>query len=326
MTRDEHHDQPATAPDRADDDGAVEHLDHGLTVVDTHTAGIARVTAGYLIAAPRPCLVECGPALSIDAVIASLHRLGLDAADLAWLVVSHVHLDHAGGAGDLLAAFPSAKVVVSEVGARHLVDPERLNASSRRVYGDLMDTVYGDCTPVDADRLVAVADGDVLELGGGRRLDLLYTPGHAKHHIAAVDSDSGALFVGDSVGVRLPGMTQIRPATPPPDFDLELAFDTLARYRALQPSRVHLAHYGAVDPPDEALAEASDRLRAWADVAEEAWQEHDEVEHVADTLGARVAETVAAEDAEDERRIALLAGTRSNAAGLTRYFRQRAAG
>jgi glyoxylase-like metal-dependent hydrolase (beta-lactamase superfamily II) len=306
----------------------VELLEGDLYAIDTRTAGMSKVTAGYLIAAPRPTLIECGPALSVGSVLEALRAQGLQPDDLAYLVLSHIHLDHAGGAGDVAEAFPSATIVVSEVGARHLVDPERLNASSRRVYGDLYDTVYGDCTPIAAPRVMGVADGDHIDLGGGRRLDLLYTPGHAKHHIAAVDSDSGALFVGDSVGVKMPGMEVIRPATPPPDFDLVLAERTLARYRSLEPTTVYLAHYGAVDPPQEALQEATDRLGLWAETAETAYREHDELDHVAETLAHRFASEVEPDpdDPEAEERVALLSGYRSNAMGLMRYFQLRAEG
>lgn len=307
---------------------AAEDLSHGIHAIDTRTAGMSQVTAGYLIDAPRPTLIECGPALSIGNVITALAGLGMDPDDLAYLVVSHIHLDHAGGAGDVLAAFPSATVVVSDVGARHLVDPERLNASSRRVYGELMDTVYGDCTPIPEQRVRGVRDGEQLDLGGGRRLDLLYTPGHAKHHIAAVDSASGALFVGDSVGVKLPGMRVIRPATPPPDFDLVLAQRSLERYQALAPTTVYLAHYGAVGPPQEVLAEASERLRLWAETAEAAWHEHSELDHVADTLARRFADEVAVtpRDPEAATRVNLLNGFRSNAMGLVRYLTLREEG
>ncbi len=300
----------------------VEDLGPGLRAVDTLTAGMTKVTAGYLIDAPRPTLVECGPALSIGNVIDSLRELGMDPSDLAYLVLSHIHLDHAGGAGDIAKAFPSATIVVSEVGARHLVDPERLNASSRRVYGELMDKVYGDCTPIDAQRVRGVGDGERLDLGGGRFLELLHTPGHAKHHIAAFDPDTGALFVGDSVGVKMPGMTTIRPATPPPDFDLVLAERTLQRYRDLDPAVVYLAHYGAVDPPIESLQEASDRLRLWAETAEAAYNEHNELDHITETLAQRFADEVAPEtgDAEAERRVSLLSGFSSNAMGFLRYF------
>jgi glyoxylase-like metal-dependent hydrolase (beta-lactamase superfamily II) len=304
----------------------LEPLPGGIQALDTMTAGITQVTAGYLIDAPRPTLIECGPALSIQAVIDALKSVGMDPGDLAYLVVSHIHLDHAGGAGDIANAFPSATVLVSEIGARHLVDPERLNASSRVVYGDLYDTVYGDCTPIESDRVRAVADGDRLELGGGRRLDLLHTPGHAKHHIAAVDSDTGTLFVGDSVGVKLPGMTAIRPAAPPPDFDLVLAERTLQRYRDLNPTAIYLAHYGPLgQPPLDALNEASTRLAAWAETTEQAMAEHSELEHVTETLAARFSADVQIpeDDPDAARRIELLAGYESNAMGIMRYFQLR---
>jgi len=302
--------------------GPIPQSSGGLRAIDTLTAGLPNVTAGYLIDAPRPALIECGPALSIQHVLDALQSLGMDADDLAYLVVSHIHLDHAGGAGDVLKAFPKAKVVVSEVGARHLSEPERLNASSRLVYGDLMDSVYGDCTPIPAERVMGVADGDVLDLGGGRKLDLLYTPGHAKHHIAAFDPDHGHLFVGDSVGVKMPGMAKIRPATPPPDFDLVLATRTLSRYKAMNPTTVFLAHYGAVDPPQDALDEATERLAEWMTVAENAYREHSELDHIAETLAARYGDEMPT-DPEQARPVQLLSGFRSNAMGMLRYFQLR---
>ena len=314
-----------------EDDGReappVHTYDDGVVAIDTLTGGMTSVTAGYLLPAPRPALVECGPALSIGNVIAGLRSIGMDPDDLAFLVLTHIHLDHAGGAGDVASAFPNATVVVSDVGARHLNDPERLNASSARVYGPLFDRVYGQCTPIDAPRIRGVADGDLVDLGGGRALELLYTPGHAKHHIGVFDSDTGAVFSGDSVGVRLPGMTAIRPATPPADFHLEAALNSLERYRRRDPARVYLAHYGPVDPPGDALAEADDRLRLWASTAEAAYHESSELDHVAETLRRRFEDEVdrdaVSDDPDAERRIDLLSGFESNAAGLLRYFTRR---
>jgi glyoxylase-like metal-dependent hydrolase (beta-lactamase superfamily II) len=305
----------------------IERLSDGTLAIDTLTGGMRSVTAGYLLPAARPALIECGPALAVDHVIAALRSLGLAADDLAYLVLTHVHLDHAGGAGEVAAAFPHATVVVSELGARHLHDPERLNRSARQVYGPLFDTVYGACRPTEHQRILGVADGHVLDLGGGRRLELLATPGHAKHHLGVHDLGTGAIFSGDSVGVKLPGMTVVRPATPPADFHLEAALDSLRRYREREPSRVYLAHYGAVDPPDATLAEAEERLRLWAATAEAAYREVDELDHVAATLAHRFADELRAEDRTDDpdaqRRLALLSDVRSNAAGLLRYLRRR---
>lgn len=309
---------------------AIERLDGDITAIDTMTAGMSNVTAGYLLAAPRPALIECGPARSIDNVIAGLRAVGMDPDDLAYLIVTHIHLDHAGGAGDVAAAFPNATIVVSEVGAPHLADPERLNASAKQVYGPLFDEVYGPCTPIASPRIRGAEDGDTIDLGGGRSLELLYTPGHAKHHIGIADSDTGAIFTGDSVGVHLPGMEHIRPATPPADFHLGAALESLERYRQRDPSRIYLAHYGAMDPPLAALAEAEERLRLWAETAEAAYHESSELDHVAETLRARFADEIDLEAVEEDpdapRRLELLSGVESNAAGLIRYFKRRDAG
>jgi glyoxylase-like metal-dependent hydrolase (beta-lactamase superfamily II) len=303
-----------------------EHGD-GIRAIDTMMGGLTSVTAGYLIDAPRPALIECGPALSIEHVISGLRAVGMDPDDLAYMIVTHIHLDHAGGAGDVAVAFPNATVVVSEVGARHMHDPERLNASAKQVYGELYERIYGDCTPIPLERLRGVADGDSIDLGGGRRLELLYTPGHAKHHVAVADGDTGAIFVGDSVGVKMPGMTVLRPATPPPDFHLEAALASLDRMAQRDPSRIYLAHYGPVDPPDEALETAVDRLHVWADTAEAAYHEADELDHVAETLAQRFAQEVPQEaidaDPDLSGRVDLLSGYRSNAAGFLRYFKRR---
>lgn len=303
----------------------VEELPGGILQIDTRTAGLSKVTAGYLIPASRPALIECGPALTVDAVVDALTRLGLDPGDLAYLVISHIHLDHGGGAGDVAQAFPGATVVVSEIGAPHLVDPTKLNASSRRVYGDLMDSIYGECTPIDDRRIRGVDDNETLDLGGGRILDLLATPGHAKHHISMLDRETGALFVGDSVGVKVPGTGPLRPATPPPDFDLDLAQRSIRRYQEIAPERVYLAHYGAIDPPQESLGDAANRMAAWAEVAREAVREHDELDHVVETLTARFDSDVelADDDPEAQQRLDILAGYRSNAMGLQRYWRKR---
>ncbi len=306
----------------------------GIVAIDTLTAGMTEVTAGYLIDAPRPALIECGPALTIQAVLDGLHTLGLAADDLAYLVLTHIHLDHAGGAGDVAAAFPRARVVVSEHGARHLADPARLNASSARVYGPLFDQVYGACTPVPAERIVSIADRDELDLGEGRELELLHTPGHAKHHLGVFDPTTGAVFAGDSVGVQLPGMEQLRPATPPPEFHLDAALNSLERYRERDPQRIYLAHYGPVEPADTVLVTAGEQLRRWVEVAESA-RDHaraqglegsHELEHVAETLHARFAQPPPGETGGDDPRIQLLNDTGANAAGLLRYLHRRDTG
>jgi glyoxylase-like metal-dependent hydrolase (beta-lactamase superfamily II) len=297
-------------------------LPGGVTGIDTNMGGVSEITAGFLLAGERPALVETGPAKVASVVAAGVTEAGLDPADLAWIVVTHIHLDHAGGVGDLVRTFPNATVVVHPAGARHLVDPERLLASSARVYGPLMDTVYGGLTPVEAGRVKAADDGEVLDLGG-RRLELLHAPGHAKHHLAVFEPDHGVLFAGDGVGVLLPSTGVLRPATPPPDFDRDLAVASLRRFADRNPAHLVLTHFGPITPPAERLAEAEDKLRRWCATAEQAAAEHGpELDHIEAALRERF-EREEGHEAGDPERFELLNSYHSNAAGLLRWIQQR---
>src|SRR5580704_17066122 len=182
------------APPVYDISELVTDLGHEVYQIDTRMAGYDGSTAGYLIRGERPCLVETGTAPSAPVVRDALARLGIGAADLATVVVTHIHLDHAGGAGDIAAMFPQAQIVVHQRGARHLADPSRLMVGARMVYGDALDRLFGELAPVPAGRIVALEDTGTVDLGGGRRLDSYYSPGHAKHHEGLADSETGDLY------------------------------------------------------------------------------------------------------------------------------------
>lgn len=240
-------------------------LGHNVFQIDTKMAGYQGITAGYLIRGSRPCLVETGTAPSAPIVRDALASLGVGPDDLASVVVTHIHLDHAGGAGDIAAMYPAAEVVVHQRGARHLADPSRLMASAKMVYGDALDRLFGELAPVPADRIRALDDTGVVDLGDGRRLDSHYSPGHAKHHIGLVDSASGDLYVGDAAGVYIPETGDLRPATPPPDFDLDVALGSLSRFRDLKPSRLLFSHYGPVSNVPETLDRSEEEIRVWVE-------------------------------------------------------------
>jgi glyoxylase-like metal-dependent hydrolase (beta-lactamase superfamily II) len=240
-------------------------LGHEVFQIDTRMAGYDGITAGYLIRGDRPCLVETGTAPSAPVIRDALAGLGIGPGDLATVVVTHIHLDHAGGAGDIAALFPAAQIVVHQRGARHLADPSRLMAGARMVYGDALERLFGVLAPVPADRIVALDDVGTVDLGGGRRLDSHYSPGHAKHHVGLVDSDTGDLYVGDAAGVYLPDTGDVRPATPPPDFDLETALASVRRFAALQPSRLLFSHYGPVDRVGEILERSAEEIVVWVE-------------------------------------------------------------
>src|SRR5438045_4210521 len=189
-----------------------EAIGPGVVELDTLLGGWQRVTAGYLIEGPAPVLVETGSQSSVPALLAALEAHGVAAGDLAGVAVTHIHLDHAGGVGDVARAFPRATVYVHEKGARHLADPARLVESAAMVYGDLLDTLYGRLDPTPVERIHVLEDGEAINIGGGRSLTAVDSPGHAKHHLALHDSESGLLFAGDAIGVRLPDAGVLRPA------------------------------------------------------------------------------------------------------------------
>jgi glyoxylase-like metal-dependent hydrolase (beta-lactamase superfamily II) len=294
-----------------------QYIGPGVLQIDTLLGGWEEVTAGYLVEGPAPVLVETGSQSSVAALLHALEVHGVGPNDLAGVAVTHIHLDHAGGVGDVARAFPKATIYVHPKGARHLVDPSRLVDSAARVYGPLLDSLYGRLDPTPAARVQILEDGDAITIGPGRQLVTVDSPGHAKHHLALHDSESGILFAGDAVGVRLPGAGIIRPAAPPPDFDLDLAVNSLHRFRERQPAGVALAHYGLLPEPMPMLEEAEDILRQWAAVAEAAWKEGRDI---ATALQAAFGDELHGTDAAEREKLETLNGIHSNAAGFRRWL------
>jgi glyoxylase-like metal-dependent hydrolase (beta-lactamase superfamily II) len=296
----------------------------GITGVDTRMAGKTSITSGYLLHGTEPALVETGPTTSVQAVTAGMGSLGLGLEDLTHIVVTHIHLDHAGGVGTLARAFPKATVWVHERGAPHLADPRKLVASATRVYGEeRLQRLFGPVEAVPPDRVRAVAEGDTISLGD-RRLDVLYTPGHASHHVALVDSRSGAVFTGDALGIHLPDDRVLRPATPPPDIDVEAGLASIDRIRSRARTVLLFSHFGPVSEVDELCRIASSRLRTWAEIVRQALDQTDDLDQVAALLDRRTASEFDGVDAVDPSRYDVLSDMRMNAAGLMRYWHKRA--
>jgi glyoxylase-like metal-dependent hydrolase (beta-lactamase superfamily II) len=293
----------------------------GIRGIDTQMFGRPSLTSAYLVEAVEPALVETGPTTSVEAVRHGLSALGIGAGDLAHIVVTHIHLDHAGGAGALAPHFPGATVWVHERGAGHLVDPGRLVASAGRIYGpDRLLTMFGPVQPVASQRLRAVVDGDHISLGD-RKLSVVYTPGHAGHHVALVDDRARAVFVGDALGVFLPEVGVLRPATPPPEFDLELAVESVERIRSTSPSMILFSHFGPAPTVQELCDLAIDRLRRWADIVRDALRSTDDLDEVVGRLRTDTeAVDVAPGAAVDRIRYDFLSSYEMNAMGLIRYL------
>jgi glyoxylase-like metal-dependent hydrolase (beta-lactamase superfamily II) len=298
-----------------------------IQAIDTLMCGREKATSAYLVEAAEPALVETGPTTSLPAVLEGLGRLGVGRHDLAHIVVTHIHLDHAGGAGALAPHFPNATLWVHERGAPHLADPTRLVESAIRVYGEeRLRAMFGSVDPAPVDRLRAVTDGEVIELGG-RSLEVVYTPGHAGHHVCLLDSETRGIFVGDALGVFLPDVKLLRPASPPPEFDLELAISSIERIRSLDPSIILFSHFGPAPEVSHLTALAIRRLREWTDVVERAMRETDDVAQIVERLRAGTAAELNALGGgarqEIQDRYELLSSYEINAMGLIRYLTNR---
>jgi glyoxylase-like metal-dependent hydrolase (beta-lactamase superfamily II) len=299
-------------------------LGHDVFQIDTRMAGYDGITAGYLIRSDRPCLVETGTAPSAPLVRDALAALGIGPADLATVVVTHIHLDHAGGAGDIATMFPAARVVVHELGARHLADPSRLMASAAMVYGDQLDRLFGRLAPTPPERITAVEQTGVVDLGGGRRLDSHYSPGHAKHHVGLVDSVSGDLYVGDAAGVYIQETGDLRPATPPPDFDLDVALQSLGMFAALQPARLLFSHFGPVTAVGETLDRSAEEIKVWVEETRRARRAGLDLDHAVAMVAERVRDRYRALDEGADPDLAArynaVGGAQGNVAGILHWL------
>jgi glyoxylase-like metal-dependent hydrolase (beta-lactamase superfamily II) len=220
--------------------------------------GHERVIGSYLLDTPEGlALFDCGPATTAGTLKRRLEERGLALTDVRHLLLSHIHLDHAGAAGSLVREHPELTVHVSEIGAPHLVDPSRLERSARRLYGDDFDRLWGGLVPVP-ERNVRVVGGSVLGL------DCFPSPGHASHHVCYLDHD-GTLYAGDAAGVRVQPHEFVLPPTPPPEFDLEAWLETLDEIERRAPARLALIHFGVAEDVDRHLRELRARLQAWTD-------------------------------------------------------------
>jgi glyoxylase-like metal-dependent hydrolase (beta-lactamase superfamily II) len=271
-----------------------------IEIIDLNFMNSEHVIASFLLlGGDSAALVETGPTSCIEHLTGGLKNHGVSPEDVRQVFLTHIHLDHAGASGHLAGLLPNATFYVHEVGYPHLVDPSKLLKSATRIYGERMEELWGEARPVPEDRLEVLEGGEELEAAGGV-LAAHYTPGHAYHHLAYLEPDSGALFTGDVGGIRLPGQSYVRPPTPPPEIDAEAWFQSIERIRQIGPQSLYLTHFGRFEDTDRHLGELEQRLHDWLLFVEERMDEGMERDEVAGELKAKGDAEMVAEGASPE--------------------------
>jgi glyoxylase-like metal-dependent hydrolase (beta-lactamase superfamily II) len=235
-----------------------------FATIDLHWTGRPRSIAALLVeSGGKSAVVDPGPQSTLETLRAGLHGRGQSIQSLDSLLLTHIHLDHAGATGALLRENPSLKVYVHEFGAMHMIDPSKLLASAGRLYGGDLKTLYGECLPVPKESMVPLDGGEQIRIGE-LELEVFYTPGHASHHVTYWDRASRTALVGDTAGIRVEGDAFLLPATPPPDIDVEIWNQSLDTIASWGPERLFLTHFGFIENPSEHIRLYKERLAEWS--------------------------------------------------------------
>lgn len=245
-----------------------------IYLIDDQLYSIPKWGCVYLLNEERKALIETGPATSANAVLNGIKKVGVRPEDIAYLLVTHIHLDHSGGAGVLLKDMPQAQVIVHHKGARHLVDPAKLIRSIFEIgYGEELKRC-GEPVPIEEHRVREVRDGDTIELSKGQVLKFIDAPGHAPHELCIYESRNGGLFTGDALGIYIPENEILLPFHTPPNFDLELSISTIKRLTEFNATRIYFSHFGVSHKAQETLQLAIDKLWVWEDIIARAAEEN----------------------------------------------------
>jgi glyoxylase-like metal-dependent hydrolase (beta-lactamase superfamily II) len=296
-----------------------------FSTIDLNWTGRPQSIASLLIQSQGfSALIDPGPESTLETLRLQLRTQGIEFASLDALLLTHIHLDHAGATGAIVRENPRLPVYVQEFGAVHMVDPSRLLASAGRLYGADLKPLYGECAPVPEPNLRPLDGGEKIRLGQVE-LGVFYTPGHASHHVAYWDPASRIAFVGDTAGIRIEGKPYLLPATPPPDINLELwnaSLDTIASWN---PERLFLTHFGYIDNPGEHIRLYRERLRDWAALTARLLDSSDSLEAAErsfiEAVSAEVRGVLPAEPAE---LYIFNGGLALSWRGLVRYLRKKA--
>ena len=238
-----------------------------LFLIDLETGGFKNLIASYVLKGAKAIIVETGPSSSISNLLSGLKELGIKAEDVAYVAISHIHLDHGGGAGALLKFLPNAKIIVHPRGAPHLVNPEKLWLQSQKVLGYVAE-IYGAPEPVPEDRLIAASEDMTFNVGNNVKLKAVETLGHASHHLSYYEFLNEGVFPGDAAGVYLSEFDVVIPTSPPP-FHLDSALASLEKLVRLRPKALYYSHFGKASDAVKRLQDYARQIKLWANIAEE---------------------------------------------------------
>jgi len=298
-----------------------------IETMDLNFLGSEQVIASFLLmdeGGNSAAIVETGPTTCLDRLTKGLDEHGVSPEDVYGVFLTHIHLDHAGASGHLAELLPNATFYVHEIGHPHLVDPSKLIKSATRIYGDRMEELWGEARSVPEDRIVVLGDGEEAGAAGGvlRAYD---TPGHAYHHLAYLDPDSGAMFAGDVGGIRMPGQSYVRPPTPPPEVDVDAWLRSIEAVRQVGPGSIWPTHFGDYGDVERHLSELEQRLQDWLLFIEWHMDEGADLEEISEELGAKGdAEMLAAgAEPEDSEHYDLAGSYPMLTDGFMRYIQRR---
>jgi glyoxylase-like metal-dependent hydrolase (beta-lactamase superfamily II) len=296
-----------------------------IITLDDNWMGRARSIGTALVESDgHRALVDPGPGSTLATLRKELRKHGLSVNDIDALLLTHIHLDHAGASGALVRENPRLALYVHKLGAPHMIDPSKLLASAARLWPDNLQQLFGDALPVSAKNLHILEGGEIIALGA-RKIEVAYTPGHASHHVSYFENLDGVAFVGDTTGIRVEGHSYVMPATPPPDIDLQLWDKSFQIILQRKPKRLFLTHFGFSENPAEHVAQFRERLHEWMDATENildnARNDANALESFMSTMRAEIGAHLPPEEVEQ---YVQTAGLNLSFLGLARHARKRA--
>jgi glyoxylase-like metal-dependent hydrolase (beta-lactamase superfamily II) len=297
---------------------------HKIIILDDNWMGRPRSIGTALLESDgHYAVVDPGPGSTLETLRKELRAHGLSPGQLDAILLTHIHLDHAGATGTLVRENPNLAVYVHKLGAPHMIDPSKLLASAARLWPNDLQRLFGEALPVPAANLRILDGGEAIALGS-RKIAVAYTPGHASHHVSYFENLEGVAFVGDTAGVRIEGHSFVMPATPPPDIDLQIWDGSFQTILERKPKRLFLTHFGFSENPSEHIGQFRERLHRWMAITERilrsSTSEAEAMETFMSTMRAEIAERLPADEVEQ---YVMTAGLNLSFLGLARHVRKR---